>query len=680
MKTLLRKIFFWDTPAQGAFFALTLLILTAWLLFSLVAGIFTVNVFLLDSPIFCRSLLAGVLAVLFYIAFLTIRMVWKHFLRSWRFWKRLLILLAAVPVVLLFDYAYADDHIIAFCCLLLGMAYPLHPDAKWWKTLLCKASAVCGIYILGCIWGYLRSPFIVIDKLGSSSEPCLAIVLPIDSFRPILEHGFCFALVATILLAAAYLAYGGVMADFSRQPLRRMFTRGIRIQWGIFAAVYVVTLSLALWNTAGYHKAVKELEAHFGRPMTVEAVGKLYYEGRTPDDEFWKKVNEAVEADADNNDNDARKFDAHPFGIMPDEFYARFRKNISGNSTFETLEEMFNATIPPPLHNFTENTVLNSMEHWEYSAMRHFERMALRRIRIAIDDGDFNAAAKAISCMDNCNDFLHRDDMWLSYLVRLSMVAMQFECYQKLLKSGLPTEDWLLERKEHLAQWEAQFNQQAKLIIYGEAVAELQLLNVLCKEPNLLEPIAKSMPFYPLRFFMPQIWWFWGKNAKGLATRFRADSFAQFPTECTGNLFFDFFSGGNLASIDKRLLQATAQCRILRCLIDAEMQKRRTGAYPDTMETLTDPFTNQPLKFRKGPCVVDEYVYEQIKNPYGLEQEDEEEEQEDEDAEPYFDFVEHERTLNAIQIWSVGPDKIDDGGMEAADGQRKDDIRGLLFY
>ena len=30
MKPLLRKIFFWDEPAQGAFFGLTLLLLTAW--------------------------------------------------------------------------------------------------------------------------------------------------------------------------------------------------------------------------------------------------------------------------------------------------------------------------------------------------------------------------------------------------------------------------------------------------------------------------------------------------------------------------------------------------------------------------------------------------------------------------------------------------------------------------
>ena len=39
-------------------------------------------------------------------------------------------------------------------------------------------------------------------------------------------------------------------------------------------------------------------------------------------------------------------------------------------------------------------------------------------------------------------------------------------------------------------------------------------------------------------------------------------------------------------------------------------------------------------------------------------------------------FVQRERTLQAVQIWSVGPNGVDDGGVR--DNQAKDDIRFIV--
>ena len=49
---------------------------------------------------------------------------------------------------------------------------------------------------------------------------------------------------------------------------------------------------------------------------------------------------------------------------------------------------------------------------------------------------------------------------------------------------------------------------------------------------------------------------------------------------------------------------------------------------------------------------------------------------------PPFDFFREETNIKAVQIWSVGPDGIDDGGLgvkgEGSDIRRTDDIRGII--
>ena len=68
MKHLLRKIFFWDAPAQGAFFGLTLLIVLHRCFWTIFIGV-SLPVFLRNNSIglmlFCVELLLGALAVIY---------------------------------------------------------------------------------------------------------------------------------------------------------------------------------------------------------------------------------------------------------------------------------------------------------------------------------------------------------------------------------------------------------------------------------------------------------------------------------------------------------------------------------------------------------------------------------------------------------------------------------------
>ena len=125
-------------------------------------------------------------------------------------------------------------------------------------------------------------------------------------------------------------------------------------------------------------------------------------------------------------------------------------------------------------------------------------------------------------------------------------------------------------------------------------------------------------------------------------------------------------------------MQFSAAARALRGLIEAELHFRQTGEYPDTLENIPpDPFSGAPLKYAVGSCQVLNHVYREQKVDVELDPEFEEKLP----PEPYFDFYTEETTIRAVQIWSVGPNGIDDGGLsdwENSGLSDWDDIRFLL--
>lgn len=84
-----------------------------------------------------------------------------------------------------------------------------------------------------------------------------------------------------------------------------------------------------------------------------------------------------------------------------------------------------------------------------------------------------------------------------------------------------------------------------------------------------------------------------------------------------------------------------ARLRAERALITTELTFRETGirtVRPDSLPA--DPFSGRPLLYRFGPCRTDSVT-----------------------------------TVPALQIWSTGPDGVDDGGLSGSNGA--DDIRAV---
>ena len=125
-----------------------------------------------------------------------------------------------------------------------------------------------------------------------------------------------------------------------------------------------------------------------------------------------------------------------------------------------------------------------------------------------------------------------------------------------------------------------------------------------------------------------------------------------------------------------------AAFRISRGMVMAELARRKDGRWPDAMDDLPeDPFSHKPLKYTVGKVEISEARFKPNENPSPIGITPELQKQlglTDEQAAEFlrprkYVFETEWRTVDAVQIWSVGPDGIDNGGLRSTD-----DIRFIL--
>ena len=133
MKPLLRKLFFWDAPAQGAFFGLTLLIILQRCFWPILIGV-VLPVFLRNDSIgltlCCVELFLIVVAVVYSLVCLF------HFCPKKAFSKVSAVLVFACAVLLLGVWAFYPEHqkvvtdIFVILLIFWGLVYSFHPVVK----------------------------------------------------------------------------------------------------------------------------------------------------------------------------------------------------------------------------------------------------------------------------------------------------------------------------------------------------------------------------------------------------------------------------------------------------------------------------------------------------------------------------------------------------------------------
>ena len=248
MKPLLRKIFFWDEPAQGAFFGLTLLFSLPWLIITLFC-ISDIDVFL-DYPLVTLPVLA-----LVFLLPLAIRVkslccfIPKDSNAFLRIRYQILIAVAFVLwvggiAILSFEPLWIP---VIPLMMALGFGFAIHPGAKLWERCALFISwYICVVGIL-LIFAYSILPFyVVIDKLGGGPPPLVQyhefpVLTPLREGLRIAGAGWSWVALLTFLsLLFCYLLLMKILSRISKTPVRRLFCRSTVAVLAVCAAIYVM--------------------------------------------------------------------------------------------------------------------------------------------------------------------------------------------------------------------------------------------------------------------------------------------------------------------------------------------------------------------------------------------------------------------------------------------------------
>ncbi|MBP5639351.1 MAG: hypothetical protein J6X55_07725 [Victivallales bacterium] len=688
MQNLLRKLFFWDEPAQGAFFGLTLLPVMVWLAFSVFCCILVINYSLLWKFAVIASLAFAMLGILAYVLVLEIRMQILLHRKIGSNWKRIWIPMALFALSLVYAalVSFMDVmHWKGLMCVALILGYILWNYKFFvvsWKNLAGTLAWIAAFIVFWTAFAYAYEPFRAGTLHELSRTSWIRGVIPFTDklyqwfWLWTATGSFCFLTIGFLLVADGYFFFGSLLADYAKLPLRKLFNGKICCIWGIVACSYVVFLCLAFWETRAYHRAIKDLEAHFGHPLTSAELERQFYEGRPANPAFWKQLEAALKEYYDSRDKNEQDFFYHPNAVFPEAIHAKRKKSFQENDSLQKLEQMLTGPIPPPKRNYADNEMLVAISTPELSNFRELARMERQRILFALEDGNFDAVSSALYRMDTFRDFLWKDHIYISYLVGLVVEAFRHQAMEKILASRQANDEWLTAQTARLSEVERHAGQLEEHFLFGESVSVLNIFHWLARysgtEPDT--PHA-GLHYHSLRFFFPQGWWLTANEIKGMTRALRIHHFSELPAKRTGYIFTDML----LPALSKGTVKKQsiiASCRVLRGLIQVEQMKRRIGKYPDSIEGLPqDPFSEQPLKYKKGSCLLVEEVYQAKKE--GNDEED------DLFSGSSYRFEKRERTIEAVQIWSVGPDGIDDGGLNknaeyGSEQKSKDDIRFII--
>lgn len=678
MERLIRKIFFWDSPAQGAFFALTLAGIGTWLLLSLFHFLWTLGVFgwiwlpMWNGFTIFPVLLFGAAEVilLLYSLFLV-----NRFTKCWwsSSYAKIAGLLYLVPFVAVSWLAANISTVLLLVIVTSFWFFPLLLRPKiGWKLWL--GHGLCwsiGLLICDIVWTNLTNfTMVLLDLLtiqvaGVTPHP---VYSSIQKFLHIQGAGWiCFLVAGILFLLLGYLLTARLYGRIAGLPFRQIFGRGVIVLWILFGINYAAQLFLAWQGVKEANQAIADLEQHFKRPVTAKALGELYYNGEQPDPDFWdreKALQENIEPCPDE-----LKALLFPLpGEFPPEAMQQVRQYLQSiESDLSQWEQMFVGSIPPMKQNYQPGSlVVMLLPH--FGSIRQLNRASLRRVRLALEDGDVAAALAACERQAYANNSLLRETSLIGGLVWITCTEIWMESLKMLLESRALSDEQLLDLESRLKTAEKHVTVMQDRALYSEAVMGLDCFEMLANPPKTGSQDAdKGLISRDLRFFVPQLWWHAALDKANMARSFQVSGFSEMPPhpEVNGRpLILSNMLLPALTSAGKPFSAVTARLRAMQALIAAEQYRRQHGKWPEQLENLPeDPFTGEPLRYHYGECVYTHKVATW-----------------DEESRSW--RVDSQlRTAPAVQVWSLGPDKIDDRGLQRAeqeDGRRSDDIRALL--
>ena len=501
---MLKKIISWGSPAQEGFFAVTLCFFWA-LAAPLVPLLFVSN---LSSAM---NSLVVIFALLIPEALFALYLVCLYCFYSPGGMRNLpfkVLYCLAVPVVMFFLALVvsgglprgvdSDQLILAVLTVLIFWGGPLAFAPRSWKWGFLTSAAWSGALL--CVAAMLNSSlldFEIINFFGWRGEAGLG-------GRGWLSHGgpwlFNFVLVAGVgLLFAAWLSTGRLYAAVGGVRFRELFTARVYLVIGVAAAVWVLSFVMALcavWNASRTRAA---LARHFGRPLAVEELGRMYFKERRPDAAYWQKflesarrMNESLDRPLGNG-RDVPAYDEE----LPETALAEWRERISKCPDFTELERLCDADIPAYNRVYRSG---NAGGVWldDLAALRDFCRFEVWRLGLAVEAGDREEALAALRRFDRAIAYIEKDDGRIVTLLCRAVEHVRLHAWEILIASGILTPDDLRDIARTAEAAEKRMPEQSFRALYAEAVCVADELDEFHRHLRLYTPDKEEHP--PLDF------------------------------------------------------------------------------------------------------------------------------------------------------------------------------------
>ena len=595
MTKLLRKMFYWDAPAEGAVFASLFYWLGLWSLCSvlLLCGRIANSCRILFVPRFYESdpavllLIVPVLLGSLYSLVLT-----GHFyhvqLRPRRpggVWYLVLgyaVFCAAAFVCGVFLDMLEFRQFIWTICALWSLT-PLAVMPKQWKWLIPAAA--------GGLISLIPQRFVILSF--SMFATVMDICGPDMSVRPYLL--FPWLVYSALPLAiAGWLCYVKGCANAAGKTFRAMFGKGAAALAVIFVLTYGIALGMAFAAHRQTERYVAEMEKFFGRPVNAAGLKELYFQNRRPDSAFWRKVLAAELV----SDPDFRE----PAAEYPAGKLAGYRKKLENSAKLREFETMFETEPPAFDRKFPEGNLFGELLP-DMTPLREFLRCEAFRIRFAVADRDSERALRGWKRLANIRTYLSREPMLISALVLTAVEFTRLDMLEMMLSADLLTDDRLRGIRTELAACREQVKTIHRNAVYSEALISMDACLILSRKLKFRDE-NETVDLYPHRWLLPVGWYWFTRNRGVLAKHHIGSDFTgmRYPYRKSRSASY-FLANMLMPALDRagnKFHSLTARYLAMETLIGIELEKRRTGKYPDKLDDLPlDPF-GHPLLYRHG--------------------------------------------------------------------------------
>jgi|GEM_PF-5917411 len=589
---MLERVLRWNFSAEERFFALTLGFAATWLANSVAVWLWA-GFAPLREP---EAALA-----LFGIAAMAMASVWLY------------------AVVLYCFYPPADDRLL-LRRIALVLATPLLAAAGGLSTGSWPLAAA--VLLLCVVWA---GPFLG-SRRARGWQIAASVAWTLAALTLWQDRLFHAAPVSADFRISNLITAGGVLcgvvgwaltgvalARRSDLPLRRIFggrTALLLILWG---AAYAVMAAFALRSVRETRELIADLERKYGHPVTAEEVRRMYFTDRRVDREFWEKlpthyresriavhscppgaVREFFSASAGEIPASA----AEPWGEVPALAMEKWRRRFEGDPRVSEVAARLDAPLPACPREFRHGK-LCSIELPELHTIRFLvQDYLVWHLRFALERRDATAAATALRRMEYAADYLEKDVFPISILVWNLVERHRLEALERVIASGLSSDEALRELSGKLAAAQTRSSALERRARYGELA---MWADVTAHYRELLAAEGTVFPDLVVAAIFPSFWYAWEKNRQDLFSLWLTDDWLAADDPNGRNMPLTMIGAPARRNLAERFGSLRARYAGMRVLIAAELERRRTGRFPETLPDLpADPFTGRPLHYRVG--------------------------------------------------------------------------------